>query len=304
MSIVCVEDVENPKEIISVNVLTVADKNDKREPFQTDDKVWGMLFGAVDFVCNAVDPFKMYGVDKYLSALGLVVDPKWRGCAIGKEMLLARQLNSIEFVICHICKKKYHHACINTTNILFTDLSEQYKATWSCPACARPKKDNTNTPVRGSPLPRETTSESILTNATSAVTSAVGPEALRRIIREELNSVLDSFKINILERLKSDTKQVIDQVSCITASLNFLEQKYEATVTDLSEKTKVPICKALGLKVTVTVFTAGASQAVAKKLGYKVIYEITYKELAEKGFVFPGIEENTKSSMLMSMEIK
>ncbi|XP_050663489.1 uncharacterized protein LOC126964430 [Leptidea sinapis] len=156
MSIVCVEDVENPKEIISVNVLTVADKNDKREPFQTDDKVWGMLFGAVDFVCNAVDPFKMYGVDKYLSALGLVVDPKWRGCAIGKEMLLAR----------------------------------------------------------------------------------------------------------------------------------------------------VPICKALGLKVTVTVFTAGASQAVAKKLGYKVIYEITYKELAEKGFVFPGIEENTKSSMLMSMEIE
>ncbi|VVD02170.1 unnamed protein product [Leptidea sinapis] len=50
------------------------------------------------------------------------------------------------------------------------------------------------------------------------------------------------FKDNVYEDIEetySETKQVIDQVSCITASLNFLEQKYEATVTDLCEKTKL-----------------------------------------------------------------
>lgn len=67
---------------------------------------------------------------------------------------------------------------------------------------------------------------------------------------------------------------------------------------------RIPLCKALGFKVTATVFTAAASQAVAKKAGFKVLYEITYEELAQKGYSFPGIEENTKSSKLMVLVIE
>ncbi|XP_026754447.2 uncharacterized protein LOC113514555 [Galleria mellonella] len=67
---------------------------------------------------------------------------------------------------------------------------------------------------------------------------------------------------------------------------------------------RVPLCKALGLKVTATVFTAAASQTVAKKAGFVDLSEITYEELAKKGMVFPGIEEDTKSSKLMALLIE
>ncbi|XP_072948620.1 uncharacterized protein [Epargyreus clarus] len=155
LSVVCVEDKEDSTQIIGVNVLTVACKDDKEEPFKTEDKIWAKLFGAVDTVANGVNVFEYYGVDKYLTAYGLVVDPAWRGMAIGKEILLAR----------------------------------------------------------------------------------------------------------------------------------------------------VPLCKALGVKVTATVFTAAASQAVAKKAGFEDIFEMSYEELARKGYVFPGVEKDTKSSKLMALVI-
>lgn len=66
---------------------------------------------------------------------------------------------------------------------------------------------------------------------------------------------------------------------------------------------RIPLCKALGVKVTATVFTAAASQAVAKKAGFQELYKITYEELAEKGFKFPGVEKDTKYSKLMALEI-
>ncbi|XP_060809045.1 uncharacterized protein LOC106131004 [Amyelois transitella] len=153
VSLVCLTDDD---QLVGVNVLTVASKDDKEEPFQTDDEVWAQLFGAVDLVTKSVDVFSKYGVDKYLTAYGLVVDPKWRGCKIGKEILEAR----------------------------------------------------------------------------------------------------------------------------------------------------IPLCKALGIKVTATVFTAAASQAVAKKAGFEDLFEISYEDLAKKGFVFPGVEKETKSSKLMALVIE
>ncbi|CAH0601956.1 unnamed protein product [Chrysodeixis includens] len=157
LSLVCVEDNEDqPPKVVGVNVLTVICKGDKEEPFQTEDKIWAQLFGAVDLVSKGVDIFEMYGVDKYLTAYGLVVHPEWRGCRVGLELLKAR----------------------------------------------------------------------------------------------------------------------------------------------------IPLCKALDIKVTATVFTAGASQAVAKKAGFKDLFEISYQELAKKGFIFPGVEQDTKSSKLMALAIE
>ncbi|XP_026735128.1 uncharacterized protein LOC113499020 [Trichoplusia ni] len=157
LSLVCVEDNdEQPPRVVGVNVLTVISKGDKEEPFQTDDKIWAQLFGAVDQVTKGVDIFERYAVDKYLTAYGLVVHPEWRGCRVGLELLRAR----------------------------------------------------------------------------------------------------------------------------------------------------IPLCKALDIKVTATVFTAGASQAVAKKAGFEDLFEITYEELAKKGFVFPGVEQDTKSSKLMALAIE
>ncbi|KAJ2943285.1 hypothetical protein O0L34_g12091 [Tuta absoluta] len=156
LSLVCVEDRDDDPALVGVNVLTVVCKEDKEEPFETDDKIWAQLFGAVDLVGKAVDVFQQYEVDKYLTAYGLVIDPAWRGCSIGKEILRAR----------------------------------------------------------------------------------------------------------------------------------------------------IPLCKALGIKLTTTVFTAAASQAVAKKAGFVTLYEISYEELARRGFVFPGVEQDTMSSKLMALVVE
>ncbi|XP_041970432.1 uncharacterized protein LOC121726868 isoform X2 [Aricia agestis] len=156
VSLVCVEDRDDATEIIAVNVLTVASKTDKDEPFQTDDPIWAQLFGAVDLVGRGVDIFSRFGVEQYLTAYGLVVAPRWRGAGIGKEMLLAR----------------------------------------------------------------------------------------------------------------------------------------------------IPLCKALGVRVTATVFTAAASQAVAARAGFQLLHEISYADLADRGFRFPGVEQDTHSSKLMALVIE
>ncbi|GBP87834.1 hypothetical protein EVAR_68738_1 [Eumeta japonica] len=79
LSLVCLEDVEGSKNIVGLNVLTVVQKDDSDEPFQTDDKIWAKLFGAVDLVTRSVNIFERYDVDKYLTAYGLVVRPRIQG---------------------------------------------------------------------------------------------------------------------------------------------------------------------------------------------------------------------------------
>ncbi|KAJ0183006.1 hypothetical protein K1T71_000982 [Dendrolimus kikuchii] len=155
LSLVCLKDEDDKQPtLVGVNVLTVVCKDDKEEPFKTDDKIWAQLFGAVDFVTKSVDVFEKYDVDKYLTAYGLVVDPQWRGLNVGKELLEAR----------------------------------------------------------------------------------------------------------------------------------------------------IPLCKALGIKVTATVFTAGASQAIAKKAGFVDLFEITYEELAKKVHTQPPPLKGSPHGSVMSCQ--
>ncbi|XP_037977397.2 uncharacterized protein LOC125488466 [Plutella xylostella] len=157
VSVACVvdDDAEAP-ELVGVNVLAVAGREDKDEVFQSDDPVWAALYGAVDLVSRSVDICQHFAVQRYLTAFGLVVAPQYRGMAVGKEILLAR----------------------------------------------------------------------------------------------------------------------------------------------------IPLCKALDIKVTATVFTAAASQSVAAKAGFITLFEISYEELAKRGFVFPGVEKSTRYSKLMALVIE
>lgn len=45
------------------------------------------------------DTFEMYGADKYLTSVGLVVDPKYRGRGIAEHILRSRKLICNEFGI-------------------------------------------------------------------------------------------------------------------------------------------------------------------------------------------------------------
>ncbi|XP_058452607.1 uncharacterized protein LOC131431112 [Malaya genurostris] len=68
-------------------------------------------------------------------------------------------------------------------------------------------------------------------------------------------------------------------------------------------KARVPICRAFGIKVTSTNFTAHASQIAASKAGFKVDFEMTFDDFAKMGprYSFPGIK--SKSVKLMSLKI-
>lgn len=61
------------------------------------------------------------------------------------------------------------------------------------------------------------------------------------------------------------------------------------------------LSKAVGLKATVTVFSAITSQKLAEKSGFKDLIAMTYDEIAEKDpmWTFPGMTEHNKSLRYM-----
>ncbi|XP_058822545.1 uncharacterized protein LOC131684045 [Topomyia yanbarensis] len=69
-------------------------------------------------------------------------------------------------------------------------------------------------------------------------------------------------------------------------------------------KARVPMCRAFGLKLTSTNFTALGSQLAAAKAGFETDLEVTYEDFAKMGprYSFPGIR--SKSLKLMSLKIE
>ncbi|XP_065079165.1 uncharacterized protein LOC135702092 [Ochlerotatus camptorhynchus] len=69
-------------------------------------------------------------------------------------------------------------------------------------------------------------------------------------------------------------------------------------------KARIPLCRAFGIRVTATNFTAIGSQKAAEKVGFKSDLEVTYDDFAKMGprYAFPGIK--SKSLNLMSLIIE
>ncbi|XP_026744997.1 uncharacterized protein LOC113506349 [Trichoplusia ni] len=63
-----------------------------------------------------------------------------------------------------------------------------------------------------------------------------------------------------------------------------------------------PLCKALGLQATATVFTAMASQVLAAKCGFEVLAELKYSDMIEQGVDLTGCQ--TPSAKLMGTKFK
>lgn len=69
-------------------------------------------------------------------------------------------------------------------------------------------------------------------------------------------------------------------------------------------RARIPLCRATGLKLTSTVFTATGSQIPAAKVGFEESFAMEYEELARANprFVFPGVQ--AKHCKMMSMKIE
>lgn len=85
--IVCFK--EGSDEIAGMNMLYIAEKNDK-EQYQCKGQIWRCIYDLVDNVMKEADVFERYGVDVYIGAMGLSVAPKYRGRGIATEILRAR----------------------------------------------------------------------------------------------------------------------------------------------------------------------------------------------------------------------
>ncbi|XP_055551330.1 uncharacterized protein LOC129733829 [Wyeomyia smithii] len=69
-------------------------------------------------------------------------------------------------------------------------------------------------------------------------------------------------------------------------------------------RARAPLCRAVGLKLTSTVFTAIGSQVPAAKVGFVETFVMDYEELAkvESRFTFPGIQSRFCKSMTLRVD--
>lgn len=67
-------------------------------------------------------------------------------------------------------------------------------------------------------------------------------------------------------------------------------------------KARIPLCKALGLKVSSNNFSGAGSQKCAENAGFSTDVIVTYDELTNVGYKFENIAENCIK--IMSLEIK
>ncbi|XP_053681713.1 uncharacterized protein LOC128732481 [Sabethes cyaneus] len=67
-------------------------------------------------------------------------------------------------------------------------------------------------------------------------------------------------------------------------------------------RARIPICRALGFRLTVTLFSTPGSQIPAAKVGFYDEIVVTYKQLAEQGYDFPGVTYEFNKLMSMTVD--
>ncbi|XP_063821215.1 uncharacterized protein LOC135071354 [Ostrinia nubilalis] len=141
---------------------------------------------------------------------------------------------------------KYHLGCVNIQKSL-KELTEEYKSGFTCPCCRSklPKSDNTNTPIRSSGQQAsecdlgELSSENVNyrrgTKPLQKNTTSVTTENIRQIIKEELENVLDGFRISILKEFELKTKEVLERFNHISDTLKGIEGRQEGLKKEIDE---------------------------------------------------------------------
>lgn len=90
IALICfTKDEAGKDEIAAMNVTICATPDE--ETLNPVGQKWKIVYGIVNYVTKYNDFFKHYPYDKYMSAMGLFVLPKFRGEGIGLEMLKARE---------------------------------------------------------------------------------------------------------------------------------------------------------------------------------------------------------------------
>jgi GNAT superfamily N-acetyltransferase len=130
---------------------------------------------------------------------------------------------------------------------------------------------------------------------------------------------LENYKLDI-ERLKDNVWKAVHDVALskfdvfkkyktidkvliaygLSVSKNFRRRGIATEIL----RARIPLCKALNIPLSSTVFTAIGSQIPAEKIGFKVDYEISYEELASLNDEFKFNNLGTDSLKVMSLVIE
>lgn len=83
---------EGSDEIVGMNMVGITTKEEKEasSKYVPTGLPWKSVYRAVEFLGEACNVFKIYNVDRYMTAFGLSVDAKYRGRGIGEYILKAR----------------------------------------------------------------------------------------------------------------------------------------------------------------------------------------------------------------------
>ncbi|KAI5638575.1 hypothetical protein NE865_08767 [Phthorimaea operculella] len=90
MSLACYATKNGNKQLVGLNVCFVKCLEDSVIDLK-EGEVWKNLYNFVYYFAYKLDAFKYLGVDKLLSAVGLVVRREYRGKKIGTRLLAARE---------------------------------------------------------------------------------------------------------------------------------------------------------------------------------------------------------------------
>lgn len=88
LTLVCYK--EGSDEIVGINILGMASKDEQGDEYKLEGKAWKKIFGTEIFVFDQFNCFENYKTDKYICAFGLSVQPKYNGRRIGGEILKSR----------------------------------------------------------------------------------------------------------------------------------------------------------------------------------------------------------------------
>lgn len=166
-----------------------------------------------------------------------------------------------EYLLCSDCNLKYDLLCANIPVSKFKQMTSETKKEWDCPACRskKPKGDNTNTPIRPavaavvSSAVSPTSSPAVPTSPLSVASSPgctteqnspeslkshnfVTKDSLRDIIREEISSALRKA---LKEQVTDQLRDINHQITEITDSLSFFNQRFEEFKSTLEAKTLI-----------------------------------------------------------------
>ncbi|XP_045451021.1 uncharacterized protein LOC123659904 [Melitaea cinxia] len=166
----------------------------------------------------------------------------------GRFECCQRLSNSAEIIKCKTCKKKFHYACISTSKTPYTQVTEDFRNEWVCSVCLRRNKEDIIETIGGVMAHTATSdcdenvtircNETTNSNIDHTITTNVSMQEVRNIVREELQIVFEGFSKDMMKQFECKFQEMLNNMSAINTSIEFLEQKYEDVRQELSLKSE------------------------------------------------------------------